>query len=270
MENEIKLFKNDMFGELYILIVDGKEYFPATDVAKILGYADPHKAIKQHTKKDGWVNHPVIDSLGRNQEKKFINEGNLYRLIVKSKLPEAEKFEQWVFDEILPTIRNTGGYVSNDELFVNTYLPFADEQTKLLFSATLETVRKQNEQIAIMKPKVEQHDRFISAENLQTLEQVGKTLGIGRNKLSAFLKAVGVFTQKGGSPIPYQRFINEGYFKVKQTPSRYYEFNNVQTYVTARGVSYIDKLLIEHGGAEYINSLRLKDISRFPIKANLA
>ncbi|MEL3959509.1 BRO family protein [Caldifermentibacillus hisashii] len=185
MENDIKLFKNDMFGELYILIVDGKEYFPATDVAKILGYADPHKAIKQHTKKDGWVNHPVIDSLGRNQEKKFINEGNLYRLIVKSKLPEAEKFEQWVFDEILPTIRKTGGYVSNDEMFISTYLPFADDQTKLLFKGTLETVRKQNEMIQRQQKEIEYKedviinlvDEVTLAEKRQILNRVVRRAG---------------------------------------------------------------------------------------------
>ncbi len=88
--------------------------------------------------------HTVIDSMGREQQAKFINEGNLYRLIVNSKLPSAEKFENWVFDEVLPSIRKTGGYVSNEDMFINTYLPFADEQTKLLFKSTLETIKSLN------------------------------------------------------------------------------------------------------------------------------
>ena len=108
--NELKVFQNSEFGELGVMIIDGKEYFPATQCAKILGYADPFKAVKQHCVEDGWVKRPVIDSLGRTQEMKFINEGNLYRLIVRSKLPSAKKFERWVFDEVLPEIRRSGSY----------------------------------------------------------------------------------------------------------------------------------------------------------------
>lgn len=185
MGNEIKIFKNDIFGELQILIVDGKEYFPATEVAEKLGYKLGRKAINDHCKKDGVLKWNVIDSLGRNQEKNFINEGNLYRLIVKSKLPEAEKFEQWVFDEILPTIRKTGGYVSNDEMFINTYLPFADDQTKLLFKGTLETVRKQNELIQKQQKEIEYKEDVIInlvdevslAEKRQILNKVVRRAG---------------------------------------------------------------------------------------------
>lgn len=267
MDGLTKIF-NYEGRQVRTVLVNNEPWFVAKDVCDILNHSNSRVAISRLDEDEKGVSK--VYTPGGYQNMSVVNEFGLYSLVLTSNLPEAKQFKRWITHEVIPTIRKTGGYVANDELFVNTYLPFADEQTKLFFSATLETVRKQNEQIAIMKPKVEQHDRFISAENLQTLEQVGKTLGIGRNKLSAFLKAVGVFTQKGGSPIPYQRFINEGYFKVKQTPSRYYEFNNVQTYVTARGVSYIDKILIEHGGAEYINSMRLKDISRFPMKANLA
>lgn len=75
-----------------------------------MGFKDTPKAIKQHYCEDGWVNYPVIDSMGRTQQAKFINEPNLYRLITHSKLPSAEKFEKWVFEEVLPSIRKTGKY----------------------------------------------------------------------------------------------------------------------------------------------------------------
>lgn len=110
--NEMQVFQNSEFGELGVLEVNGKPYFPATACAKILGYANPWKAINDHCKKDGLTKREVIDSMGRTQSAKFINEGNLYRLIVHSKLPAAERFEKWVFDEVLPTIRQTGGYGS--------------------------------------------------------------------------------------------------------------------------------------------------------------
>ncbi len=82
----------------------------------------------------------------QNVETSFIPEGDVYRLIVSSKLENAQKFESWVFDEVLPTIRKTGGYVANDDLFINTYLPGASEETKILLRGTLETMRRLNKE----------------------------------------------------------------------------------------------------------------------------
>ncbi len=113
--NELQVFQNSEFGELGVLEIDNKPYFPATTCAKILGYVNPWKAINDHCKEDGLTKREVIDRMGRNQQVKFITEGNLYRLIVGSKLPAAEKFERWVFDEILPSIRRNGGYVGSME-----------------------------------------------------------------------------------------------------------------------------------------------------------
>ena len=116
---ELKVFQNSEFGELGIMMIDGKEYFPATQCAKILGYADPFKAIKQHCNEKGWVICPLLTN-GGIQNVKFINEGNLYRLIIRSKIPSATKFESWVFDEVLPEIRHTGAYgkLSVEETFI--------------------------------------------------------------------------------------------------------------------------------------------------------
>ncbi len=120
--NELKVFQNSEFGELGVMVIDGKEYFPAAQCARILGYSNPQKAVRDHCDEDGCTKRSVIDSLGRTQEMKFINEGNLYRLIVRSKLPAAKKFERWVFDEVLPEIRRTGGYggVNLEELIAKT------------------------------------------------------------------------------------------------------------------------------------------------------
>lgn len=108
--NEMQVFQNSEFGELGVLEVSCKPYFPATACAKILGYAKPHNAIAQHCRyslKQG-VPHP--QNPGKVIEMNFIPEGDLYRLITHSKLPAAERFEKWVFDEVLPSIRQTGGY----------------------------------------------------------------------------------------------------------------------------------------------------------------
>lgn len=107
--NEMQVFQNSEFGELGVLEIDGKPYFPATACAKKLGYANPQKAIRDHCK---GVNEMVTPTKGGTQTMRFIPEGDLYRLITHSKLPAAERFEKWVFDEVLPTVRQTGGYGS--------------------------------------------------------------------------------------------------------------------------------------------------------------
>lgn len=110
----LQRFQNSQFGDLEILTIEGKQWFPATEVAMTLGYSNPRDAISRHVKRRGVVNHDVIDSLGRKQNKKFIDEGNLYRLISRSKLPQAEQFEEWVFDEVLPAIRKHGIYATDN------------------------------------------------------------------------------------------------------------------------------------------------------------
>lgn len=91
----------------------GNSWFCAKDVCDILGYGNDSAAIKKHCKSDGVTNrYPIADRLGRTQYPSFINEGNMCRLIIKSQMPRAEKFEAWVFDEVLPSIRTTGGYLT--------------------------------------------------------------------------------------------------------------------------------------------------------------
>lgn len=145
--NEINIFKNEKFGEIRTTIINGEPWFVGKDVAGALGYSDTNKAVAMHVEnEDKKLNDKSSPSFGQRGAT-LINESGLYALIFGSKLESAKTFKQWVTGEVLPTIRKTGGYVNNEELFVNTYLPFADENTKLMFSQTLETVRKQNELI---------------------------------------------------------------------------------------------------------------------------
>ncbi|WP_406542027.1 Bro-N domain-containing protein [Clostridium ljungdahlii] len=106
--SEIQIFKNPEFGTVRTIEENGKIIFCGTDIASSLGYTNPQKAIKDHCREDGVTFRSVIDNIGRTQQAKFIDEGNLYRLITHSKLPAADRFEGWVFDEVLPTIRKHG------------------------------------------------------------------------------------------------------------------------------------------------------------------
>lgn len=104
---ELQIFSNSEFGEIRTITKDDKTYFAGSDVAKALGYAIPHKAVQTHCK--GVLKWNIPTNSG-NQDVLFITEGDIYRLIMKSKLPSAEEFERWVMDEVLPSIRKTGSY----------------------------------------------------------------------------------------------------------------------------------------------------------------
>lgn len=116
--NDLKVFSNSEFGELGVLVIDGKEWFPATQCAKILGYIKPADAIRKHCKGVFKMETPTNGGI---QQVNYIPEGDLYRLIVHSKLPKAVEFEKWVFDTVLPSIRHNGSYIPNvEELIAKT------------------------------------------------------------------------------------------------------------------------------------------------------
>ena len=108
MKHEM-IFENQEFGQLRMFILDGKEYFMASDVAKMLGYTNPNKAVNDHCRA---ITKRYTLISGKEQEVNFIPEGDVYRLIIRSKLPKAEEFEKWVFDKVLPSIRKQGTYIA--------------------------------------------------------------------------------------------------------------------------------------------------------------
>lgn len=140
--NELQIFNSEEFGDIRTAEIDGKPYFVGTDVAKALGYNNPRDAVSRHCK--GVVKRDTPTSSGI-QSMSYINEGDLYRLIMKSKLPSAEKFESWVMDEVLPTIRKTGSYQKPMTL---------EEQLQIVAKGTLEVkeeIRKVNEDLQEFK-----------------------------------------------------------------------------------------------------------------------
>jgi len=203
--NKLEKFSHNMFGNLEILIKEGKEFFPATDVAKALGYSDPYKAVKQHTKEDGWVICPVVLE-GKNQtvDKKFINEPNLYRLIVKSKLPQAEQFEKWVFEEVLPSIRKHGAYMTDQALEQAVTNP--DFMIGLLTNLKEEKAKRVEAERALLQqqPLVTFAEAVQVSTNLITVKQLAnlmrqKGIDTGQNRLFEWFRENGYLCKKRGS-----------------------------------------------------------------------
>ena len=144
--NELKVFQNSEFGELGILLIDGKEYFPATQCAKIIGHQNPARAVRKYCK---GVTKMVTPTEGGTQEINYIPEGDLYRLIVSSKLPAAERFERWVFDEVLPALRKNGSYgnVNLEAVIAQAVTMAVSETVRQIVPAIVTSMQEQPKQI---------------------------------------------------------------------------------------------------------------------------
>lgn len=151
MENNnlsMQVFNDPSFGSIRTLIIDNNNiWFIASEVAELLGYSNPQKAVRNHVDVEDRNTRTICSGIRGNPNKVIINESGLYSLILSSKLPKAKKFKHWITSEVLPSIRKTGGYVNNDELFINTYLPNADEQTKMMFKTQLSAIKDLNSKV---------------------------------------------------------------------------------------------------------------------------
>lgn len=227
--NELKVFENSQFGKLNIMIIDGKEYFPATDCAKVLGYSNPHKAIGDHcrylTKRE--VPHP--QSVGKTIEMSFIPEGDLYRLIARSKLPAAEQFERWVFDEVLPAIRKHGGYLTpekveeallNPDVMIRLLTNLKEERAARI-AAEEKTVALE-EKVEADAPKVQFANSVTASKQSILVGELAKLLRqngapFGQNRLFEKMRTDGFLHQTGSQKnMPTQKAVDMGLFEVQE------------------------------------------------------
>ena len=253
MDNMVKTFVNEEFGSVRTIEENGKILFCGSDVAKALGYRRPKDAITAHCK--GAVKRRLLTN-GGAQEMKMITEGDVYRLITHSRLPYAEKFESWIFDDVLPTIRKTGGYVSNENMFIENYFPFLEEPYQKLFRLQMTAIRKLNERIRHDQPLVDFANHVSNTDNLIDMNAMAKLAAdehfkIGRTRLFRWLKYMGVLMANN---LPYQQFIDRGYFAVKES---IFEVNGwkktyQQTLVTGKGQVFIIGLLKKYYGKEIL------------------
>lgn len=171
--NEIQIFESEKFGSVRTIEENGKVLFCGSDVAKALGYTNPNKAINDHCRAITKRSTPIS---GKMQEINFISEGDIYRLAAKSKLPDAEKFESWIFDEVLPTIRRHGAYMTeqtiekalfNPDFLIELAQQLKDERAKAKRLET--TVAVQERQIAELQPKASYYDAVLNCKDRKGL-----------------------------------------------------------------------------------------------------
>lgn len=196
-------------NEVRTFLENDVPYFVANDVAKTLGYKNPSKATNDHCKKaiETWGN----DSLGRRQKFKIIPESDVYRLIIKSNLPSAEKFEAWVMEEVLPQIRKHGMYAT-DELLDNPDL-LIEVATKLKEERTLRLIAEQR--VNELQPKADCYDRILNNKGLVTVSTIAKNYGMSAVSFNKLLHELGIQFNQSGTWLLYSKFQDKGYTHIE-------------------------------------------------------
>lgn len=173
MENQLRVFKY-AGSAVRTVIISGEPWFVAKDVCNVFGDTNYRRSIARLDDDEKGVS-PVYTP-GGQQSMTIVNEYGLYDLlfhmqpqrkqfmneeVYNNRVKTLKEFKRWITHEVIPSIRKTGGYVANDELFINTYLPYVDEQTKMMFKSTLETVRKQNKLIEEQRKEIKEKEKII-------------------------------------------------------------------------------------------------------------
>lgn len=257
VRNAVELFSNREFGDLRVMEEDGRTMFCGKDVAAALGYVNTKDALSRHC--HGVAKHyPIIDSLGREQQARFITEGDVLRLIVSSKLPQAQAYERWVFDEVLPSIHRTGGYIAAKP----------DETPEEIMARALlvanDTMARQRERIeglaaenAELRPKALFADAVAASDGTCLVGELAKMLrqngvDIGQNRLFAWLRDNGWLGKSGcNRNVPTQRAMDMGLFRIKETAVTHSDGHVTVTRtpkVTGKGQRYfVDKFIEDEG-----------------------
>lgn len=267
MKNNMEIFNNTEFGAVRI-IKDAEDtfLFCGMDVATALGYAKPRNAINTHCRyalKRG-VPHPQAPD--KVMEMLFIPEGDVYRLIIHSKLPAAEKFEHWLFDEVLPSIRKYGAYITPEMRAKLSRNPSYIQELVDMLQREEARSAELREKVAVLSqreamlselneglldvlieayPKVSFYDDFIAPGCNTSLTITAKEIGVSVSGLVRFLTGARfLYRAPGGELLPYQKWLDAGYFVVKDYASAH-GHAGAYTLVTPAGKVFLHEILGE-------------------------
>lgn len=239
--NQMEIFKNPEFGSIRVIEENGKYLFCGLDIATALGYAKPRNAVNSHCRyalKRG-VPHPQNPECSIDMT--FIPEGDVYRLITHSKLPSAERFERWVFDEVLPTIRKHGAYITREKLWEIVTSPEAMMKLCSDLLAEREKNAALREENAVLEGKAAFYDLFIDLKHSTNLRTTAKELVVPERRFIRFLlEQRFVYRAPSGNVLPYAKPANDGLFTVKD----YCNHGHLGSYtlVTPKGKLYFAEL----------------------------
>ena len=249
----LQIYKNPEIGSVRAVTVDGVPYFIGKDVASILGYERPAKAILDHVDVEDKDEVPIQDSIGRMQNTPIINESGLYSLILSSKMPNAKKFKRWVTSEVLPAIRKHGLYATDDlindpDLAIAAFTALKKEREKT--RQLEETLAIQKQQITEMKPKASYYDVVLNCKDLISTCAIAKDYGKSAIWMNRYLHEKGIQFKQGDIWLLYQKYAEKGYTSTKTHSylgSKGETRTKVHTYWTQKGRLFIYDLLKANG-----------------------
>lgn len=244
--NKIQVFQNEAFGQVRVITKDGEPWFVGKDVAEVLGYSNTKKAINDHVKENHKLGERIVTS-GQRREVIIIDEAGFYSLVLRSKLPSAEAFQEWVTSEVLPAIRKHKMYLTPE-----TAQEALEEPSVFLAKAMLVAnnvidqqkakLEAQAHQINQLKPKAKIYDKYMNAEDSYTITDVAVMNGVRPTDLFSFLKRINWLTKQAQCAYELTKEAPKEYFKVIKC---YYGgcSRKTQIRVTATGFNAISNLI---------------------------
>ena len=203
---DLQQFTSAQFGDIRALSIDGEPWFVGKDVALALGYEKPTDAVRKHVDAEDRGISKMETPSGK-QDMTIINESGLYSLVLSSKLPSAKAFKRWITHDVIPTIRKTGGYVSDTSAFVNAYFPEMTEAQKAVIGSMLDESRRMGQQLKEQAPKVLFADAVTASSTSILIGELAKLIKqngveIGQNRLFKWLRENG-FLMRDNMPTQY-------------------------------------------------------------------
>lgn len=255
MSEYLQKFVSQEFGEIRGLNYKNQPWLVGKDVAEKLGYQRMTKAIQDNVDdEDKFLLDSKTQSLVGTEFNYqqlgqrggwIINESGFYSLVFGSKLPKAKEFKHWIVSEVLPQIRQTGGYVAenHESEFVSKYFPsFSDDVKLSMVQDLLKTTKEYKNKINKLEPQATAYKDLMTADGYVNFIDLASFVEIGRTKLLDFLRDEKVLTKQSQFNVPYGRFINNGYFKTVHGKGRNGKLTTV-TMVSPHGINYIYRLI---------------------------
>ena len=250
MDNKIEVFKNEQFGEVRTLLIGGEPWFIANDVLRVLAVSNSRDALRtlDDDEKSGV---DIIDPHGRMQKTNCISEAGLYSIILRSRKPEAKTFKRWITHEVIPTIRKTGGYMTD------SLLERIQKEPAVIMEFAQALIREKNRVKALegelntAKPKADYYDAFINPDDCTNIRTTAKELKIPERKFVQFLlREKYLFRSPSGQLLPYNKDSNAGLFIVRDFVT--YCYTGSQTYFTPKGKDVIRVRIQKKYGEELL------------------
>ena len=235
MGSDMQIFKNEQFGEIRTVVIDGEPWFVAVDVCRALEIVNSRDALTRIDEDEKGV--VLTDTPGGKQEVTTVNEPGLYSLVLGSRKPEAKVFKRWITHEVIPSIRKNGGYIAGQETMSDVEL-----MARALIVAQ-NVIEEKNRQISglteenlLMKPKAEYFDDLVDRKLLTNFRDTAKEFHLGQKRFIAFLTDNGyAYRDAKGRILPHQKHVDAGLFEMKECRSERSRWAGMQTLITPRG-----------------------------------